>query len=1057
LKPSTFLAVLIAASVAMAGSSVAQQAPGPSGSEPSPESQGAEVLRHLQRLRFDAAGRRTRTVAVEVQITSAAGLEAWGGLDLWHSPDRETATVTVLEIVKPSGERIRPKNLAMEDRRASGVFDGASFGDMVARHVTVPALSLGDRLVYEYAISARQADYGDGYAAALAFPTDQPVRDAFLELEVPTRTPPTIWTRPGLAAPVQDSVEGGRRTMRWHRHDVRPPEEPVFSLEGLLTTPADEPDPDVMVTSFGSWAAVGDWYSRILDGVKFDRAPVAARARALTAAAATDEAKLQALYRFVATDVRYVSLAFGLGRFQPRPPHLVLETGYGDCKDKHLLLAAMAREVGITVAPVLISMSDTLVSDLPSPAQFDHLISVWRRSSTPTDWLWLDSTSGLTGPGVLLPNLRGKQALLLESGAPHALVATPDTMPPEDVETVLSATLSPDGTQIATVTHRLTDDRALVYRMVGAEQWTTEQAKAAAKELLHVDGLHSSTVTSATVTSEQPPWGPLTLTYAATVKFGLASTITKKALWVSSPSLVLPDPGKLAEPWRLPLGPGGRTTVRVAYTLPEGWKVELPAAVSLTQPFGRYRSQYTLDGRIVRIERVLEMDDVTLEAAARPMYTIFRKAISDDRSREIGLREVPSPAAPAEPTTDPLYAEARAALDAGRLTQGRDLLLTLTSARPDHPHAWLELGRAYTRLSDFNLAQKAFERQITINPVDAFAYNHLALSLNSQGRRVEAEAAFRKQIEVSPFDKLAHRNLGGLLLDTGRPEEAVRMLETALSVDRQDAFTRVQLGRAYLEAKSVEKAVEAFEAATSIATPPPLILNEAAWRLVQHGTELPRARGYADRGVAAATATLGTVTLAQMAGWRLGPMGMLVRLWDTLGWIAFTQGDLVAAQPWLEAAHEFSDAGEVAWHLGQLYEKQGQKPKALVMYTRAASVLASPWRDASAAVQRLEREGVASPRDVAAAEVESRRSSVRVGGMSARQQGEIVAMIEPDGGVGEVLSAHGDVPPTLAAALKGQQVPGSAIARSRQARLFRAASVECTPAGLCTLVWHRLP
>ena len=1057
MKPSVCLATLVAASVVLIGSAAAQEAAVSIDSTSTAAPQGARVLRHLQRVRVDDAGRRSTTVGAEVQIESAAGLEAWGGLDLWHAPERETATLTSLEIVKPTGERVRPANLSMEDRRSSGIFDGASFSDMVARHVTVPALSVGDRLVYEYTIAGTQADFGEGYATALAFPTDMAVKEAWLELDLPTRSRPTIWTRPGLSEPVQDSVEGGRRTMRWRRLDVSPVTAPSVSIESLITAPEDEPDADVMVTSFPSWAAVGDWYARILDGVTFDRANVAARARTLTAGAATEEEKLHALYRFVATDVRYVSLAFGPGRFEPRPPHLVLETGYGDCKDKHLLLAALAREVGITLAPVLISMADTVVADLPSPAQFDHLISVWRRSPAPADWVWLDSTSGLTGPGDLLPNLRGKHALLLESGAAHALVKTPEATRPENGETVLSATLSADGTQVATVTHRLTDDRALLYRMLGAERWTAEEAKASAKELLHVDGLHSSTVTSATITAEEGPWGPITLTYSATVKFNLASTLAKKSLWVSSPALILPDPDKLTEPWHLPLQPGGRTTVRVAYTLPEGWLAELPAPVSLVQPFGRYRSQYTVDGRVVRLERVLEMDDVTLEAASRPTYTIFRKAISDDRNREIGLRDLPAAAAPSSTTTDPLYAEARAALEAGRFTQGRDLLLKLTTERPDHPQAWLELGRAYTRLGEFPLAQKAFERQIVINPVDAYAYNHLALSLSSQGRHEEAEAAFRKQIEVSPLDKLAHRNLGGLLLDTGRPEEAVRMLETALSVDRQDAFTRVQLGRAYLDAKAIDKAVEAFEAATSTPTPVPMILNEAAWRLVQRGTELPRARGYAERGVAAATGTVGAVTLTQMAGWRMGPMSTLIHLWDTLGWIAFAQGDLAGAQPWLEAAHEFSDASEVAWHLGQLYEKQGQKARALEIYMRAASGLGRPWPEAAEAVERLRREGVAAPPAAAAAEIEARRSSARVGALSARQQGEIVATLEPSGAVGDVLRVRGEVPPTLGAALAGQQVPGSAVARSRQVRLFRAASVECTTAGLCTLVWQRLP
>ena len=41
------------------------------------------------------------------------------------------------------------------------------------------------------------------------------------------------------------------------------------------------------------------------------------RWRELTAGKTTDEAKVQAVYNYVATQIHYIGVAFGVGRYQP--------------------------------------------------------------------------------------------------------------------------------------------------------------------------------------------------------------------------------------------------------------------------------------------------------------------------------------------------------------------------------------------------------------------------------------------------------------------------------------------------------------------------------------------------------------------------------------------------------------------------------------------------------------------------------------------------------------------------------------------------------------------
>ena len=108
---------------------------------------------------------------------------------------------------------------------------------------------------------------------------------------------------------------------------------------------------------------------------------------------------MHAIFNDVALHIHYVGLDFGIGRYQPHPADDVLSNEYGDCKDKHTLLAALLKAAGIEAWPVLISSSRELDPATPSPAQFDHVITL-----VPLDGklLWMDSTEEIAPVGVLM-------------------------------------------------------------------------------------------------------------------------------------------------------------------------------------------------------------------------------------------------------------------------------------------------------------------------------------------------------------------------------------------------------------------------------------------------------------------------------------------------------------------------------------------------------------------------------------------------------------------------------------------------------------------------------
>ncbi len=99
--------------------------------------------------------------------------------------------------------------------------------------------------------------------------------------------------------------------------------------------------PAIAWTTFKSWEQVGAWYRALEADRATPSVEVKAKAAELIAGNATDEDKVRALYGYVASQIRYIGVDFGIGRYQPHTAAEILANQYGDCKDKHTLLAAL--------------------------------------------------------------------------------------------------------------------------------------------------------------------------------------------------------------------------------------------------------------------------------------------------------------------------------------------------------------------------------------------------------------------------------------------------------------------------------------------------------------------------------------------------------------------------------------------------------------------------------------------------------------------------------------------------------------------------------------------
>jgi Flp pilus assembly protein TadD len=130
------------------------------------------------------------------------------------------------------------------------------------------------------------------------------------------------------------------------------------------------------------------------------------------------------------------------------------------------------------------------------------------------------------------------------------------------------------------------------------------------------------------------------------------------------------------------------------------------------------------------------------------------------------------------------YAQAIAAVKAGRDKEAIQLFSGLTRKYPDFATSFTNLGLLYLKQEKLAEAEQAFKQAITINPADAIAYNHLGVVLRQRGQFDQARQAYENALRINAGYARAHLNLG-ILNDI-----YLQNLETALQhYQRYQALT----------------------------------------------------------------------------------------------------------------------------------------------------------------------------------------------------------------------------------------------------------------------------
>jgi hypothetical protein len=259
-------------------------------------------------------------------------------------------------------------------------------------------------------------------------------------VEASPQTPIFLDVLHGHADRREDRDERGRHVTRlvWEKPPLVPDEPLAPGLTEIV--------PMVVGSTFKTWTDLRSWYSEAIRDFSVPDEEVKRLAAELTKGKATREGKLEALFNFVADDIRYVNYVSGEW-YLPNRPQQLLARREGDCDDKALLLITLLRAVGIDAEEVMVQTRQTnepslLLSKNVAVPVFDHGIAFL---PGPGGGTYLDATSPESRLGPL-PSMDARAYGLKIDGKPAEIFQLPKGSPEDHgSEANWTLTLHTDG------------------------------------------------------------------------------------------------------------------------------------------------------------------------------------------------------------------------------------------------------------------------------------------------------------------------------------------------------------------------------------------------------------------------------------------------------------------------------------------------------------------------------------------------------------------------------------------------------------------------------------
>ena len=879
---------------------------------------------------MNADGTGTRTQTNTIVIHSDASARQLSVLSIAYASQSEHADFGYVRVTHSDGSIQETPVSSAVDQPAPVTQQAPFYSDLKVKQIPVRSLRVGDTLEWQALFTFEHPEAPSQFWFQQTFLRGPVVLSEDVELRVPATLHLVVWTNPRSKVSPVESTADGKHIYHWHTANLvltTGPEAEKRNKAELRRrrTPEEELDirkgelPSIAWSTFTDWAAVGEWYRSLAASRAMPDSAIRTKVADLTAGKATDLEKAQAVYTYVSTQIRYIGVAFGIGRYQPHTAAEVFANQYGDCKDKHTLLAAMLSILNLHADPVLVGAGIRFNSAVPSPSAFNHLIT---RLSLGGKEVWLDATAEAGAWGSLLNVIRDQDALVVTTAPPALLAHTPVDLPyPQSTTATVVGALDDSLTSESKIVFTLHDDSEL-YLRAALHNVSPSDYGAFVQQIMANYGFGGST-SEPVIDHLDDPSQPLQISFhyhRVKEKDWGDNRITAIFQPSGLPAYAPEEPPVSA----IQLGAARTQTSRIELELPKGWTASPPADIHAHTPFAKCDVTYRLDKGKLIAERHLTILRKEIPASD---YEQYQKWYDETDAggvpylqlfpppKNVSVAAADPPKSPEVPSAKDLHADN---------SQANDFIMK---------------GFASVRALDLDSARKSFDEANKLNPTQHGLWAGYAAVAEMLGKVFETSADLQHELAFHPEEVQFYRPLVQLQLKSGDTAAALATLHTwvkaapdtpdaSLALANQlqsmkrynEALDEAQSAIARLESTKADlidlRIVAANaqvslgymkEAAASVAPllqglQDPVKINDITYILAEAGSNLLDAEQAQARLLSKRDEESANWALSDDLRPKFAVETQISAEWDTMGWILYQEGKYSEALGYIEAA-----------------------------------------------------------------------------------------------------------------------------------------------------------
>jgi transglutaminase-like putative cysteine protease len=358
----------------------------------------ATLLQSQTHYELQSDGRFTVDERNVLRINTPKGVQMFGQIPQHYSASLQKLEVVAAWVEGKEGQRSDvPADRILEQQSPQSA-GAPMFSDGRVKTIVFPGVEPGSVLHVHTRRSQVKPMFEGQFSMVEMPPPIVDVKAATITLQAPAAMKLYVdaqqFSGGAVAAPA-----AGLQAWRWEVKDLA-----AMPMEAGASAAQDQ-GPRLAVTTFASDQAAATAYAaRALPMAEVTPA-LQVLADDITQGHTEPRAMADAMYRWVAANVRYVAIFMDVGGVVPHSADEIAKARYGDCKDHTTVLAALLKAKGIASSPVLVNadLRYWKPAVAVTPGVFNHAILHVTSLGVP-----LDSTAGLASFGALPIPLRGE-------------------------------------------------------------------------------------------------------------------------------------------------------------------------------------------------------------------------------------------------------------------------------------------------------------------------------------------------------------------------------------------------------------------------------------------------------------------------------------------------------------------------------------------------------------------------------------------------------------------------------------------------------------------------